>query len=91
MSVKRPRIDPAISRQIDRARGRIPFEPYVNDTLAEGVAILSAKTDAEAVLALVKTDRFQFDFKRFEAAVDAARELHSQRMDEYARDEEMEE
>lgn len=38
MSVKRPRIDPAISDRIDAARGRIPFEPYVNDALEQHVS-----------------------------------------------------
>lgn len=100
MSVqRRPRITDELAVDIDRVRGRVPFEAWVRDALAEYVAIFGEPqtggrkhmTYGGALLAeLACGDLFQLDLKAFDAAVAEARAYVTAELDRQAVEDEHE-
>lgn len=96
---KRPRIRPAQAKMIDQIRGRVPFEAEVEEAIGTYLDLYFIErrgrkpkpaTQAEVLINLLRSDTFQMHKGDFLAAVAEATEWLDERLDEFARDEELE-
>lgn len=97
---KRPRIDPFDAARIDRVRGHTPFELFVGDAIATYLDLFwewpanrkpRGSKDHEVLGNLLRSEYFQFEGERFEAAMPRVMEHWRERMAEYEEDRRQEE